>query len=62
MGEGDFMPTGRRRKKADPKHVRKIQEGGKKADLIRKKSNHHHKKVEVPIAEKQLEKDLEELK
>ena len=29
MGEGDFMPIGRRRKKADPNHARKIREGGK---------------------------------
>jgi len=61
MGEGDIMPIGRRRKKADPKHAQKIREGGKKADAIRKKSNEHHKKVEVPIAEEQLEKDLKDL-
>jgi hypothetical protein len=61
MGEGDLMPIGRHRKKRDPKYAQKIREGGKKADRIRKKSNEHHKKVEVPIAEEQLLKDLKNL-
>lgn len=61
MGEGDLMPIGRRKRKSDPKRAQKIREGGQRADAIRKKSNEHHKKVEVPIAEEQLEKDLEKL-
>jgi len=61
MGEGDLMPIGGHRRKRDPKRAKKIIEGGKKADAIRKKSNEHHKKIEVPIAEEQLEKDLKNL-
>lgn len=61
MGEGDFMPAGRRRRKADPKHAQKVKEGGKKADAIRKKTNEHHKVIEMPKAEEELLKDLEQL-
>ena len=46
------MPTGSyRRKKIDPKKIKKIKEGGKKADEIREKANEHHKKEEIPKAE-----------
>lgn len=58
MGEGDFMPIGRHRRKYDPKHAQKVKEGGKKADQIRKKTTKHHKEVEVPKAEEELLKDL----
>lgn len=58
---GDFMPIGGHRRKHDPKHAQKIKEGGKKADLIRKQTNHHHKTVEEPAAEEKLLKDLEGL-
>lgn len=61
MGQGDHMPIGGHRRKYDPKHAQKIKEGGKKAEKIRKKSNHHHKEVEVPQAEEELLKDLEQL-
>ena len=61
MGEGDFMPAGRHRRKHDPKHAKKIREGGKKADAIRKKTNHLHREIEVPAAEEELLKDLSEL-
>jgi len=59
MGEGDFMPIGGHRRKHDPKHAKKIKEGGKKADKIRKLANAHHKEHEVPKAEDQLLQDLE---
>ena len=61
MGEGDFMPVGRHRRKYDPKHARKVKEGGKKADAIRKKTNKHHKVIEVPKAEEELLKDLNQI-
>ncbi len=55
------MPIGGHRRKHDPKHAQKIKEGGKKADAIREKTNHHHKTVEEPAAEEELLKDLEGL-
>ena len=55
------MPTGHRRRKADPKHAKKLIEGGKRAKVIRKKADEHHAKVDVPAAEDQLLKDLEGL-
>lgn len=61
MGEGDFMPQGYRRKKADPKRAAKIKEGGKKADEIRKKAMTHHHEHDVPKAEEDLLKDLESI-
>jgi hypothetical protein len=61
MGEGDLMPTGGHRRKYDPRRAQKIREGGKAAEAIREKSDEHHKKVEEPIAEKQLLKDLKNL-
>jgi hypothetical protein len=61
VGEGDLMPTGGHRRKSDPKRAQKIREGGKIAETIRQKSNEHHKKVEEPIAEEQLLRDLKQL-
>ena len=61
MGAGDLMPIGSHKRKPDPKRAKKIREGGKKADEIRKQANIHHKSVDVPIAEEQLEKDLKKL-
>lgn len=61
MGEGDYMPIGGHRKKYDPKHAKKIKEGGRKAQKIAAKSHKHHHEVEVPVAEAQLKKDLAEL-
>ena len=61
MGEGDLMPVGGHRRKADPKKIQKIKEGGKKADKIHKKTEAHHEKHEVPKAENELMKDLEQL-
>ena len=61
MGVGDMLPSGGHKRKYDPAYVKKILEGGKKAEEIRKKSMEHHKKVEEPIAEEQLEKDLEQI-
>lgn len=58
MGEGDFMPGGRHRKRYDPRHARKIKAGGKRAQQIAALSKKHHQEVEVPVAEAQLEKDL----
>jgi len=61
MGEGDLMPIGGHKRKRDPKRAKKIREGGKKADAIRKKTDEHHEKVEVPIAEEKLLEDLEQI-
>ncbi|MBN2087006.1 hypothetical protein JW758_01530 [Candidatus Peregrinibacteria bacterium] len=62
MGEGDFMPIGGHRRKYDPAYAKKIKEGGKKAEKIREKATRHHKTIDVPKAEEDLLKDLEELK
>lgn len=61
MGEGDFMPVGRHRRRYDPDYAKKLREGGKKAAEIRKKASRHHGAIEVPKAEEQLLKDLEAL-
>ena len=61
MGEGDFMPMGGHKRKYDPKHAKKIKEGGKKAQQIAAMSYKHHDEMEVPVADAQLEKDLDEL-
>ncbi|MBU0727103.1 hypothetical protein KKA95_00280 [Patescibacteria group bacterium] len=61
MGQGDYMPTGGHRRRYDPKQAQKIKEGGKRAEKIRQKSTQHHKEVEVPQAEEELLKDLENL-
>ncbi|MFH1012699.1 MAG: hypothetical protein V1760_03035 [Candidatus Peregrinibacteria bacterium] len=55
------MPAGRHHGSPDPRHAQKVKEGGKKADALRKKRERHHKELEVPIAEKELLKDLEQL-
>ncbi|MHA1574861.1 MAG: hypothetical protein ACTSXL_01800 [Alphaproteobacteria bacterium] len=52
------MPTGGHHRKADPKKIQKIKEGGKKADEIHKKTEAHHEEHEVPKAEEQLLEDL----
>ncbi|MFH0837770.1 MAG: hypothetical protein V1880_00705 [Patescibacteria group bacterium] len=62
MGEGDYMPTGGHRRKADPKHARKIKEGGRKAQKIAKETTSKHLQEEVPLAEEELLKALEEVK
>lgn len=61
MGQGDFMPIGGHRRKYDPKHAQKIKEGGKKADEIRQKAMEEHKKIDIPIAEEELMKDLDKI-
>ncbi len=61
MGEGDLMPTGGHHRKADPKKIQKIKEGGKKADEIHKKTEAHHEEQEVPAAEEELLKDLKDI-
>ncbi|MBU0577923.1 hypothetical protein KJ742_07390 [Patescibacteria group bacterium] len=61
MGEGDYMPRGGHKRKYDPKYAQKVKEGGKRAETIREKTNRHHKAVEVPAAEEELLKDLEEI-
>jgi len=61
MGAGDYMPTGRHKRKYDPKYAKKIKEGGKRAKEIRKIASKHHKIEEVPKAEEELLKDLENL-
>lgn len=62
MAQGELMPAGRRRKKAiDPKKMQKIKEGWKKAEKIREKAHAHHEEHEVPVAEDELIKDLEQI-
>lgn len=61
MGGGDYIPTGGHRRKHDPKYAKKIKEGGKRAQEIRKIATKHHKTEEVPKAEDELMKDLSEL-
>lgn len=61
MGEGDHMPGGGHRKRIDPKKIQKIKEGGKKAEAIREKANAQHKAEEIPKAEEELMKDLEQI-
>jgi len=61
MGEGDTLPSGHHTKRRDPVYIKKILEGGKKADEIRKKALEHHKKEEEPLAEEQLLKDLKKI-
>lgn len=61
MGQGDLLPIGQHRRKADPKRAQKIKEGGKRADHIHKQSENHHQSQEVPVAEAELMKDLEKI-
>jgi hypothetical protein len=61
MGEGDYMPISRHRRKYDPVHAKKIKEGGKKARKIHKETVARHKEEEIPQAEEELLKSLEEL-
>jgi hypothetical protein len=61
MGQGDYIPTGGHQRKFDPAHAKRVKEGGKKADAIRQKATEHHEKVDVPTAEEELLKDLEEI-
>lgn len=61
MSRRELMPSGGHRKKADPKRIKKILEGGKKAEEIRKKAEEYHKAKEVPSAEEQLMKDLKNI-
>ncbi len=62
MGEGDYLPKGRHRKKpVDPKKLKAMKEQWKKAPEIREKATRHHKEKEVPKAEEELEKDLKQI-
>ena len=62
MGQGDFMPiSGHHKKPLDPKRIKKIKEGWKKADKIHQEAMKHHHEVDVPTAEKILEDELGEL-
>ncbi|MBN2306918.1 hypothetical protein JXD20_02940 [Candidatus Peregrinibacteria bacterium] len=56
---GDLMPIGGHKRKADPAHAKAIKEGGKKAQEIARKTTKEHKQVEVPKAEEELLKDLQ---
>ncbi len=62
MGEGDFQPRGSHRKKAiDPKKLKAMREQWKRAPKIREEAIAHHQEEEVPKAEEELLKDLEQL-
>ena len=56
---GDLMPSGGHRRKADPKHAQAIKEGGKKAQKIAKETTAKHQAEEVPKAEELLLEGLE---
>ena len=58
---GDQMPAGGHRRKADPAYVQKIKEGGRKAQRIAKETHALHQQEDVPLAEEELLKDLENL-
>ena len=55
------MPSGYHAHRTDPRYAKKIREGGKRADALRKQSDQQHKTLEVPVAETQLEEDLKKL-
>ena len=62
MGQGDFMPRGGRRKKPiDPKKLKAMKKQWKRAPKIREEAIARHKTEEVPKAEEELLKDLEQL-
>lgn len=61
MGEGDYLPTGGHRRRYDPAHAAAIKKGGKIAQQIAKKTRAEHQENEVPQAEDELIKALEEL-
>jgi len=58
---GDHMPIGGHRRKADPKHAQAIKEGGKIAQKIQKETVEKHLKEDVPKAEELLLEGLEEV-
>lgn len=58
---GDYLPITHHPRKINPEQIRKIREGAKKADQIRKQADKDHKANDVPAAEQQLLKDLENI-
>ena len=56
---GDLMPIGGHKRKADPAHAKAIKEGGKKARKIARETTQQHLKEDVPKAEAQLLQELE---
>ena len=58
---GDLMPSGGHRRKADPAYAKKIIAGGRLAREIEKKTRDDHARKDVPLAEVELQKDLESL-
>ena len=52
--------TGSYHPKIDPKHAKKLREGGKKADLIRAREN-VIKQTEIPVAEEKLLEELNKI-
>jgi len=61
MSNGDIPPAGHHTRRRDPAYIKKILEGGKRADEIRRKALEHHKKEEEPIADEELMKDLKKI-
>jgi len=57
----EFMPAGGRRKRATRKQIARVKRGGKIANAIKKQKEFHHKEYEIPQAEADLEKDLQEI-
>jgi hypothetical protein len=58
---GDLMPIGGHKRKADPAHAKAIKEGGKKARKIAKETTEKHLKEDVPRAEEELLQELQEV-
>lgn len=58
---GDLMPIGGHKHKADPAYAKAIREGGKKARKIAKETTEKHLKEDVPKAEEQLLQELENI-
>lgn len=58
---GDHMPSGGHHRKADPKHAKKIKEGGEIARKIARETIAKHQQEEVPMAEEKLLQELESI-
>ena len=58
---GDLMPIGGHKRKADPAYAKAIREGGKKAQKIAKETTKKHLEEDVPKAEEQLLEELEKV-
>jgi DNA repair ATPase RecN len=60
-GEEQVSSGGGYRKPIDPKKLKQIQERWKQSESIRGLTNKHHQEQEVPAAEEELLKDLQNI-